>query len=179
MKADLNSPPIMSKHKSRYTLYFLIVVGILSLIGYETTRRLSGTMTSMPEWDLEDLYGNTFNSQSLQGKVVLINFWSILCSGCRDEIPGFIELQDKYGQDGFQIIGIEMDDNQPQKILAFVKGNQINYSVLHGNAEVAEEFRGISDIPHSFLFDREGNLVKEYKKPVLKNELEEALKNIL
>lgn len=169
----------MSKKKSRYTLYFLVFVAVLSVIGYETTRRLYGKITTMPEWKLNDYYGNTFHSSSLQGKVVLINFWSIFCPACRNEIPTLIELQDRYGSQGFQVVGIGMDENDPGKILAFVKGNLINYSVLKGDAEVAEEFRGISEIPHSFLFDRTGKLINEYKVPVKKAELESRIKSAL
>ena len=47
-----------------------------------------------------------------RGKAVLLNFWATWCSPCKVEMPWFVELQKKYGNDGLVILGVAMDDTE-------------------------------------------------------------------
>ena len=62
-------------------------------------------------WDfkLKDLDGKEVSLASFKGKVVLLNFWATWCGPCKAEIPGFVELQEKY-RDKLTIIGYSVDD---------------------------------------------------------------------
>ncbi|HSH13188.1 MAG TPA: TlpA disulfide reductase family protein, partial [Desulfurivibrionaceae bacterium] len=51
-----------------------------------------------------------FESSSLAGKVVLVNFWATWCPPCRKEIPFLLKLQEKYRDQGFVVVGISMDE---------------------------------------------------------------------
>jgi len=64
-----------------------------------------------PDFSVTDLNEQTLQLSRYRGKVVLLNFWATWCSPCRSEIPRFVELQNKYDKEGFEIIGISLDDD--------------------------------------------------------------------
>ncbi|MFQ6615463.1 MAG: TlpA family protein disulfide reductase [Fidelibacterota bacterium] len=109
-----------------------------------------------PDFQLADVEGNQVSLTDLQGKVVVINFWATWCAPCREEIPGFVKLQDKYGDD-LAIVGISMDLDGPAVVPQFVEDFGINYIILYGDEAVSRAYGGITGIPTSFVLDR--NLV--------------------
>ncbi|MCC6414420.1 MAG: TlpA family protein disulfide reductase [Opitutaceae bacterium] len=129
-----------------------------------------------PDWTLPDLDGRPVNSAQFAGKVVVVDFWATWCPPCREEIPGYIALQEKYGKDGLVIIGVSLDRGGPAKVRDFAKKFGINYPLVMGDSEAIAGFGDISAIPTTFLIDREGNIrdrkvgalaTAEYEKRIL------------
>jgi len=58
---------------------------------------------------IKDLDGKDVKLSSYKGKVVLLNFWATWCGPCKAEIPGFVELQEKYKKD-LIVVGYSVDD---------------------------------------------------------------------
>jgi thiol-disulfide isomerase/thioredoxin len=111
-----------------------------------------------PDWTLNDLDGKSVSSADFKGKIVVVDFWATWCSPCREEIPGYIELQNKYGADGLVIIGVSLDRGGPAKVIDFAKKFGINYPLVMGDGAVVDAFGDISAIPTTFLIDRDGNI---------------------
>ncbi|HXW15890.1 MAG TPA: TlpA disulfide reductase family protein, partial [Terriglobia bacterium] len=65
-----------------------------------------------PDLALTDLDGKTVKTSNLTGKVVVVNFWAAWCTSCAKEAPRFVSLQEKYGSQGLQVIGISIDDEE-------------------------------------------------------------------
>src|SRR5690242_7215637 len=59
-------------------------------------------------WKLLDLDGKEVTSERFKGKVVVLDFWATWCVPCIEEMPTYIALQNKYGKDGFEIVGVSM-----------------------------------------------------------------------
>ena len=118
---------------------------------------VSGAQPLAPHLKMVDLNGRSIETASYDGKVVLVNFWAAWCTPCAQEIPQFVALQDKYGGQGFQAIGISMDDKE-SALRDFYRKYKMNYPVIIGNQKIAQEYGGILGLPTSFLIGRDGRI---------------------
>ncbi len=117
-------------------------------------------------WDfkLKDLDGKEVALSSFKnsGKVVLLNFWATWCGPCKAEIPGFIELQEKY-KDKLTIIGYSVDDpaDLAKKYAAEYK---MNYPILlgEGREDVQDAYGPIWGIPASFIISKDGKVCRKH-----------------
>ncbi len=116
-----------------------------------------GKYQAAPAFTITDIKGQKLSLDSFRGKVVLLNFWATWCGPCRDEIPGFVQLQQKYGPQGFQILGISMDYT-PAPVGPFYNEFHMNYPVAMGNAKLGALYGGIYGLPTSFLIGRDGRI---------------------
>lgn len=111
-----------------------------------------------PAWSLPDLSGQAIASKAYAGKVVVVDFWATWCSPCLAEIPHYIELQEKYRDQGLVVVGISMDQKGGVVVPPFAAKHAINYPLVLGDAEVADAFGGVEYLPTTFLIDREGKV---------------------
>jgi thiol-disulfide isomerase/thioredoxin len=114
-----------------------------------------------PDFDLQTLDGKSLKLSDLRGKAVLLNFWATYCGPCKIEMPWFVELQKQYGPQGFQIVGLSMDDSSTstEEIAKFVKDLGINYPVVLGKESVAQSYGGVGVLPTTFFLDRDGKII--------------------
>ena len=110
-----------------------------------------------PDFSLLDLTGRRLGLSTYRGKVVLLDFWATWCDPCREEIPHFVELQNKYRDRGFQILGVSMDDG-PEPARDFYLRFKMNYPVVMGNAKIGERYGGVLGLPIAFLIGRDGRI---------------------
>jgi thiol-disulfide isomerase/thioredoxin len=149
-------------------LIFLVVAAGVALAIFVASRNQSTTTNVAPhdhplaaEFSLTDLSGQKLTLASLKGKVVLVDFWATWCDPCREEIPHFIELQAKYRDRGFQIVGISMDDSE-QPVREFYKQFRMNYPVAMAAADTPKHYGGIFGLPVAFLIGRDGRIYAKY-----------------
>jgi len=112
-----------------------------------------------PDFELPALDGKNLRLSDLRGKAVLLNFWATYCGPCKIEMPWFVELQKEYGPQGFQIVGVAMDDASTEDIAKFAKEMGVNYPILIGKESVGQSYGGVSVLPTTFFLDRDGKLI--------------------
>ncbi len=112
-----------------------------------------------PDFELQTLDGKNLKLSDLRGKAVLLNFWATYCGPCKIEMPWFVELQNEYGPQGFQIIGVAMDDASTEDIAKFAKEMGVNYPILLGKESVGVSYGGVNALPTTFFLDRDGKLI--------------------
>lgn len=120
----------------------------------------SGGSSGAPAFTLPSVEGGSVSLADYSGKVVMLNFWATWCGPCKREIPDFIELQENYRDEGFEIVGVSLDKpGEEQAVARFVEQQGINYDVLYGNGQIAQAYGGVRSIPTTFLIDRDGRIV--------------------
>lgn len=142
-----------------------------------TKTRKAPDNVQRPAFQLTDLEGKLRNINEWDGKVILLNFWATWCPPCRKEIPAFIDLQEKYGPSGFQVIGVAID--QPSLVEAYSDGMGINYPLLVGNDDainVGTEYGNrLGLLPYSVIINHEGMIRFIKKGEVTREEVEEMI----
>ena len=121
----------------------------------------STTGSPAPNFTLRELDGQSLELSSLRGKVVLLDFWATWCDPCRDEIPQFVKLQNQYGPQGLQIVGISIDDSA-DPVRKFYQEFHMNYPVVMGDAKTGELYGGVLGLPIAFVIDRDGRIYKKH-----------------
>ena len=129
---------------------------------------------------LKDMDGNDVDLSQFKGKIVLLNFWATWCGPCKIEIPGFVELQDEYRDDGFVMLGLSVDDTT-EKIQDFAREFDVNYPMLVGldEGEFQEAWGPVWGLPISFWIDRDGTWCKTHMGIGTKADFESDLKSLL
>jgi len=70
----------------------------------------AGNHPMAPEFSLTTINGEKISLDQYKGKVLLVDFWATWCGPCRIEIPGFVALENRYHDQGLEIIGISKDE---------------------------------------------------------------------
>jgi len=132
-----------------------------------------------PSFNLQDTNGKPVKLSDYKGKVVILDFWATWCPPCRAEIPNFVELQNEYGKQGLAVIGVSLDEGGVDGVAAFAKAQGINYPIVMGNQDVANQHGGIEAIPTTFVIDPSGNVVARHEGFTDKSEFEAEIKKLL
>ena len=118
-------------------------------------------MRPAPDFSLTDFSGRPLSLSANRGKVVLLDFWATWCEPCKAEIPHFIEMQNRYGAQGLQVIGISMDDEE-KPARDFYQNYKMNYPVALGTSQLADQYGGVLGLPITFVIDRQGHIVSRH-----------------
>jgi thiol-disulfide isomerase/thioredoxin len=108
----------------------------------------------LPDFKLEDLDGKKFDSKNLNKKPTLINYWSIQCKPCIEEIPKLNELQEKYG-DKMNFIAISPSLCERDKTLKFLEKKPFNFIQLEEISYAKNKLKN-NTMPRNIFVDRNG-----------------------
>ena len=106
------------------------------------------------------LPGQNKNIQLSQyrGKVVYLDFWASWCEPCKRSFPWMNELQSLYGEDGFEIIAVNLDTSR-KDAEAFLKEMPATFDIAFDKSGKTAQAYNLKAMPSSYLIDRKGQLV--------------------
>lgn len=141
-------------------IIIMCAVALLAALGYLWTA--PAALKTAPDIGLMTVDGRELQLANLQGRPVLVTFWATTCNSCISEIPHLIALYDELAPQGLEIIGITMDYDPPNRVLALRKARNIPYPVvLDIQAEAARAFGDVRLTPTSFLIAPNGQIAHQ------------------
>ena len=104
-----------------------------------------------------DLYGNSVDVASFEGKVVLLNFWATWCPPCRKEMPGIDRLAGELSGDDFAVVALSTDRFDVERITDFFEEIEVQHLDVHQDRTGATARRaGALGLPVTLILDRQG-----------------------
>jgi thiol-disulfide isomerase/thioredoxin len=115
------------------------------------------------DFDLTTVDGRTIKKSDFKGQVLVVDFWGTWCPPCREGLPHYVAMQEKYGKLGLQVIGLNSENDetkeaQTARVQKAIEEFKINYPcalIEDQMLELVPEFEGF---PTTLLIDRAGNV---------------------
>jgi len=128
------------------------------------------------EFSLTDLYHESkiVSSSQYNGKVTLLNLWASWCSGCQAEMPLFVDLQNRYKKNNFEIITSSIDSS-PSAAVDFLNEVDMQHTLtaLYDEDKSLPKAYKCPGMPTSFLIGKDGKIVKVYVGSLDHNDIKE------
>jgi cytochrome c biogenesis protein CcmG/thiol:disulfide interchange protein DsbE len=131
-----------------------------------------------PGATLVDLSGNQIALSSLQGKVVVLNFWYAACEPCLLEMPALERYYQAHKSDGLVVVGVNIADDAPTA-KRFVESIGVSYPVFRDPDQRVYTTYQVNKTPSSFIIDRNGVIRQVVVGPLDTATLDQAARPLL
>jgi len=112
-----------------------------------------------PIFSSRDIYGELIDLEKLKGKVVVLNFWFVSCTGCVAEMPELNKIKEQFRDKDVEFISIV--SNSKNDILKFLRKKEFNFKHISEGGLLCVKY-GVTGSPTSIIIDKEGNISKLY-----------------
>lgn len=115
-----------------------------------------------PQFVLQTLDGENFDSAQLKNRILVVDFWATWCKPCIQEMPNYNALYRRLKSEKFEMLGVTLASGDAKTVKNFIQNIEIAYPIFMGNDKVAADFGGIVAFPTTFIIDQDWNIVKKY-----------------
>lgn len=135
---------------------------------------------AMPDFAFVDFENKKRTLAEFRGKYLLVDFWGLWCVDCRREIPYQFEAYKKFRACGFEILGMDTDE-QTESVKAVLQKNGITWTQARFDSikELVEKGYRIQEYPSAVLLGADGKVLILDRKLLSGNELLKTLDRIL
>jgi peroxiredoxin len=136
-----------------------LAVGVGGYLTYQTV----ASVAKAPNVGYTLLDGSKSTTESLRGKVVLVNFWATDCTTCMHEMPQIISTHEKFKARGYETLAVAMSYDPPAYVINYAETRKLPFGVVIDNTgEIAKSFGEVRLTPTSVLINKRGEIVKRY-----------------
>lgn len=161
----LTSPfPVRSLRTGQMLKFAVIWFACMVMLALPTVSMAANPLVGQqtPIWPaLADMDGSMRGIEELIGKnVILLDFWSIYCVSCVQEMPSLVDLFEKYKDQGLMIYGVDLDSFSPRRVKKFIDGLtfKIPYPVIiDKKREIAGNYK-VSMLPTTIIIGKDGKV---------------------
>lgn len=115
----------------------------------------------LPNFNVQTINGENISSESLKGKLTIINFWFESCPPCIAEIPGFNQLKEEFGTESVNYLAISTDNRDD--VIHFLNTKEFNFShIANGEKIYRETFASKWGFPFTIVTDRNNKILKSF-----------------
>ena len=145
----------MINRKLKGVVLLVLTICLVPVAGFSTSQEQIA-----PNFTVQHLLDDTQVSlDQYKDKVVYLDFWASWCPPCLKSFPFMDELQAEYGDDGFVVIAVNLDEDS-KDAREFMEHTQVNFFVGRDEQGVLATSYGVKTMPSSYLIGRDG-LIKE------------------
>ena len=149
-----NHLPARSR-RARWAAVLLVVGGLLAAF----MLRDHGAPYRFPLISISTIDGRSFDSAAIEGRPLLVTFWSTTCLVCLREMPELEALYRRLSPHGFEIIAVSMPWDPPDEVVRLARTRALPYPVaLDVNGAIAHAFGDVSVTPTHFLIGPGGGV---------------------
>jgi peroxiredoxin len=142
----------MSKKLLIIAVTLFITTSLISVIGFAKIKA-----DDAPDFVLKSAAGKNIRLSELKGRVVMLNFWATWCGPCAEEIPYLNELHESLDPYDFELLGINLDEDQ-SKAKYLAKKLDVNFPVLFDTEKEVSRSFDIKAMPTTIIIDRAGKV---------------------
>ena len=113
-----------------------------------------------PSFTVKGLDGHAVKLSDFKGKVVVLDFWATWCAPCRASLPHLDEVQGRFAGKGLVVVGISVDDTDPQTIRRFTDKLGLKFRMAMADERVLDLYGPIRTIPTTFFINRRGEVTR-------------------
>jgi peroxiredoxin len=169
----------MASNNSNKLVWTVLVLSLVLVIGFFAYQSISAKQAA-PSLSFTNLKGNKTSTQSLQGKVYMVNFWATSCTTCVKEMPQLIASYEKFRAQGLEFFAVAMSYDPPNYVLNFTETRQLPFQVvIDVEGKIAQAFGDVKLTPTTFVIDKQGNIIKRYVGEPSFAELDQLLAQLL
>ncbi|MDY0189610.1 MAG: TlpA disulfide reductase family protein [Desulfuromonas sp.] len=113
-----------------------------------------------PDFQLQDMNGQTVQLSALRGQVVVVNFWATWCPPCREEIPSMNRLKNLLADLPVAIVAVNVEADGPITVPRFVQRQPVEFTVAYDVDGVVHKQYGVAKFPETFIVNPDGVVVE-------------------
>lgn len=181
MAFHFSAPPQFKRLLARFhwTTWLMLALGIWAvprlLPHVGALVNVTARDRSTPVYTVRTLADSSITSQSLRGRVVLVNVWATWCLPCRAEMPLLEATWNRHKAAGLVLLGASVDTGDPQTVRDFITERGISYPIAIVGSDVIRALGGVVGYPTSVLIGRDGRVRHRVMGPIGPLSLEPAI----